>query len=114
MGSLRLVTLCFVFAVPLLLPVLVFGCARQDWGAITWRGPAALAYMILAANLVANYLHAYSLTRLSAGQASIFLDLQPALATAVGVAAGVDAVTGNLLIGGALALGGVILVQLGR
>ncbi len=114
MGSRRALALAFAFGTPFMLPVLVAGCLRQDWSAPTWRGWCALAYMIVAANLVCYSLHLFALTRLKAGQVAAFVDLQPALAVLVAVVAGEDDIHAVVAAGGLLALLGVALVQVRR
>jgi drug/metabolite transporter (DMT)-like permease len=114
MGSFRAVTFAFFFAMPFMLPVLGIGLWRQDWHLVTWKGIAALAYMLVFANIVAYILHIFALTRLTAGQVAAFVDLQPAIGISVAVMFNMDVLTPNLMIGAAVALAGVILVQLRR
>jgi drug/metabolite transporter (DMT)-like permease len=113
MGSRRAVTLAFLFAAPVMLPLLVWGTLRVDWAHVTWRGWAALAYMLIFANMVCYLLHSYALARLKAGQVAAFTNLQPAIAIGISVAAGYPA-RPSLYIGSAVALAGVVLVQLRR
>ena len=113
MGSRRAVTLAFLFAGPLMLPLLIFGALRVDWAHVTWRGWAALAYMLIFANMVAYLLHSYALSRLKASQVAAFTNLQPAIAIAISAASG-DPTRPTLFIGAAIALVGVVLVQLRR
>jgi len=113
MGSRRAVTLAFLFAGPVMLPLLVYAATRVDWSHVTWRGWSALAYMLIFANMAAYLLHSYALSRLKAGQVAAFTNLQPAIAI------GISAVSGyptrpSLFIGAAIALAGVVLVQLRR
>ncbi len=112
MGSLRVVTLGFLFAVPLMVPFLAWGAARTDWSRVTWEGWASLVYMFVCANLIAYRCHIYALTRLSAGRVAAFTTLQPAIGISIAVLAGKDALTSTLAAGSILALGGVVLVQL--
>src|SRR5262245_10865787 len=114
MGSVRAVTFAFVFAVPFMVPVLVIGLMRQQWELVTWKWSAAPGYMLVFANIVAYILHLFALTRLTAGQAAAFVDLQPAIGISIAVLFNMDVLTRNLLIGAAVALAGVILVQLPR
>jgi drug/metabolite transporter (DMT)-like permease len=111
MGSLRAVTFAFIFACPVMVPVLAYGLYAQDWGLVTWRGWAALAYMFVAANLICYRLHIFALTRLKAGQVAAFTTLQPAIGIGIAVLAGLDQVTLPLLLGSGLALLGITLVQ---
>jgi len=114
MGSLRVVALGFLFAVPLMAPLTAWGALRTDWSRVTGVGWAALAYMFVGANLIAYRCHIHALTRLKAGQVAAFTTLQPAIGISIAVAAGRDALTGALVAGALLALGGVVLVQLRR
>ena len=113
MGSRRTVTLAFLFAGPVMLPLLVWGTLRVDWTHVTWRGWAALAYMLVFANMVCYLLHSYALARLKAGQVAAFTNLQPAIAIGIAAAFG-DPTRPSLFIGAAVALAGVVLVQLRR
>jgi drug/metabolite transporter (DMT)-like permease len=115
MGSFRAVALAFIVAVPFMLPVLVWGTVNQpSWQAVDWKGWAALAYMLVFANMVCYRLHIFALTKLTAGRVAAFTDLQPAIGIGVAVLAGRDQVTGSLLAGAAVALIGVVLVQFRR
>ncbi len=114
MGSFRAVTFAFVLGTPFVVPSLVYGILRTDWARVTWGGWAALAYMFLFANLVCYSLHFFALSRLKAGQVAVFSDFQPALGIAIAVLAGRDRLTPTLVAGAAVALAGIVLVQLRR
>jgi drug/metabolite transporter (DMT)-like permease len=113
MGSRRAVTLAFLFAGPVMVPLVVYGALRVDWSHVTWRGWAALAYMLLFANMVCYLLHSYALARLKAGQVAAFTNLQPAIAIGISALSGYPT-RPSLFIGAAIALAGVVLVQLRR
>ncbi|HLY12022.1 MAG TPA: DMT family transporter [Planctomycetota bacterium] len=113
MGSRRAVTLAFLFAGPVMVPLLAVGTWRVDWSHVTWRGWAALAYMLFFANMVCYLLHSYALARLKAGQVAAFTNLQPAIAIGISAASGYPT-RPSLFIGAAIALAGVVLVQLRR
>jgi drug/metabolite transporter (DMT)-like permease len=113
MGSRRAVTLAFLFAGPVMVPLLAWGSMRVDWAHVTWRGWTALAYMLIFANMVCYLLHSYALARLKAGQVAAFTNLQPAIAIAISALSG-DPTRPSLFIGAAVALAGVVLVQLRR
>jgi drug/metabolite transporter (DMT)-like permease len=114
MGSFRVLALAFVLAAPLMAPLMVWSAARQDWAAVTWKGWGALAYMLVCANMISYGLHIFALSRLRAGQVAAFTDLQPAIGIGVAVLAGEDVVSATLVAGAALALAGVVLVQIRR
>lgn len=114
MGSLRVVTLGFLFAVPLMAPFLAWGAVRTDWSRVDGHGWAALAYMFVGANLVAYRCHIFALEHLTAGRVAAFTTLQPAIGISIAVLAGKDTLSSTLVAGSILALGGVVLVQLRR
>lgn len=114
MGGMRTIALAFALGIPFTLPLLAWGAARQDWGAVTWKGWAALAYMLVAGNLLAYSLHIYALSKLTAGRVAVFTALQPAIGIGVALLAGEDRATGPLLAGASVALAGVVLVQFRR
>jgi drug/metabolite transporter (DMT)-like permease len=115
MGSFRAVTLAFLFATPFMIPFLVWGVLKQpSWGAVTGGGWLTLLYMLVCANMICYRFHIFALTRLKAGQVAAFTDLQPAIGISISVLAGLDRVTPTLVAGAAVALLGVILVQLRR
>lgn len=113
MGSRRAVTLAFLFAGPVMVPMVIWGATRVDWVHVTWRGWAALAYMLLCANMAAYLLHSYALSKLKAGQVAAFTNLQPAIAIGISALSGYPT-RPTLFIGAAIALLGVVLVQLRR
>jgi drug/metabolite transporter (DMT)-like permease len=69
--------------------------------------------MLLGANMAAYLLHSYALARLKAGQVAAFTNLQPAIAIGISTLSGYPA-RPSLFIGAAIALIGVVLVQLRR
>jgi drug/metabolite transporter (DMT)-like permease len=113
MGSRRAVTLAFLFAVPVMIPMLGWSATQVNWAGVTWKGWSALAYMLLCANMAAYLLHSYALARLKAGQVAAFTNLQPAIAIGISAASGYPT-RASLFIGAAIALAGVVLVQLRR
>src|SRR5262249_17009974 len=92
---------------------LVYGASRMNWSQVTWKGWAALAYMLVFANMIAYLLHSYALSRLRAGQVAAFTNLQPAIAIGISVLAGYPW-RPSLFVRAALALAGVVMVQLRR
>jgi drug/metabolite transporter (DMT)-like permease len=114
MGGFRAVSLAFLGAVPVALPILAWGATRQDWGRVDASGWLSLAYMIAFANIACYLLHIYALSRLAAAQVAAFVDLQPAIGIALSVALGRDVLTASLVAGAGVALAGVVLVQLRR
>jgi drug/metabolite transporter (DMT)-like permease len=115
MSPRRAVSLAFLFAIPIMVPVLVLGMLHQEsWRAVPPAGWWSLVYMLVFANMAAYLLHSYALKHLQAGQVAAFTNLQPAIAIGVAILAGKDQLSWHLVTGSAIALVGVILVQLRR
>lgn len=110
-GSFRTVALAFQLGAPFVIPSLVWGLLHTEWARVTWKGVLALSYMFFLANLVCYTLHFFSLSHLKAGQVAVFSDFQPALGIAISILAGKDRLSLSLGIGAAVALLGIVLVQ---
>jgi drug/metabolite transporter (DMT)-like permease len=86
-----------------------------EWLADMLRRPAILldvtVLAVLCTVLSFHWMTAYQ-PHVSAGRAALIYLLEPVFAAAYSIAWGLDAVTGRLLIGGALILGGNLLVEL--
>jgi drug/metabolite transporter (DMT)-like permease len=111
LGAWRAVATGFVLSVPLSVPFLAWGLLEQDWSRVTWRGWTGAAYMIVGATFFCYSAHMWSLTHLTPLQVSIFVDVQPMLATLIAAGLGQESVTPVLVASGLVALSGVAIVQ---
>lgn len=75
-----------------------------------WEG---LVYMVVGTSFLGYYLWYYALEKTEASKVAIFSNIQPFLTTILAVIFLSQGVSGTLVIGGIITIGGVILVQLG-
>ncbi len=75
-----------------------------------WEG---LVYMVVGTSFLGYYLWYYALEKIEASKVAIFSNIQPFLTTILAVIFLSQGVSGTLVIGGIITIGGVILVQLG-
>lgn len=89
-----------------------FRLARSDgWRAVGWQGWAALGYMAGLASVLAYLIYFWLLRHMAASRLGAFGYLQPVLVTLLGVVLLGEELTPSLLVGGALVLGGVYLIE---
>jgi drug/metabolite transporter (DMT)-like permease len=112
-GAWRAVTTGYLISVPIAIPFLIWGLVNQDWSMVTWKGWAGTAYMTFGATFFCYSAHMWCLTHLEPLQVSVFVDVQPMLAAAISAILGIEAITGDIVIGGLVAVAGVALVQVG-
>ncbi len=111
-GAWRALTTGYLIAVPISIPFLAWGLLHQDWSHISWEAWAGTAYMIFGATFFCYAGHLWSLTHLEPLQVSVFVDIQPMLATAISAVLHIEKITGNVVLGGGIAVAGVALVQI--
>jgi len=109
--SLTLSTLVFALGAVLLLPFCLGSVAAVEWGHISLRAWAGLAYMVIFGSAVAYLIYAFALSILSASKAAAFAYLQPVMAVALGVWLIGERLTAGEFAGGALILLGVYLTE---
>ncbi len=101
-----------------LLPVGAYEAARltraHAWGKIRWPGWAALLFMVLFASVIAYLIFFWMLRHMAASRLGAFSYLHPVLTTLLGIALLGEHLTRTLLLGGALVLTGVYLIESGR
>src|SRR5262245_19669411 len=82
--------------------------------AMTTRQSLEMLFMIVMGTLVSAATWNFAAVRMPPAVAGIFLYLVPVIAVAAGVAILGEAVSGNILVGGALILSGVAVAQYGN
>ncbi len=102
----------------IVLPVGVYEAARltrtQAWHAVAWEGWAALLFMVIFASVIAYLIYFWMLRHMAASRLGAFSYLHPLLTTVLGMAVLGEHLTRSLLVGGALVLSGVFLIESGR
>lgn len=95
------------------LPVGILPALQFDYGALgvwTW---AQILYLGVITSVVAYLLWYYALARVEAGKVALFANLQPILTTILAVVLLGQGVTMQFVLGGALAILGVVIAQFG-
>lgn len=95
------------------LPIGILPALRFDYGSIgawTW---GQILYLGLITSVVAYLMWYYALARVEAGKVALFANLQPILTTVLAVLLLGQDVTVQFVLGGALAILGVIIAQFG-
>jgi len=95
------------------LPIGILPALRFDFGAIgvwTW---AQILYLGVITSVVAYLLWYYALARIEAGKVALFANLQPILTTILAVVLLGQDVTVQFVLGGMLAILGVVIAQFG-
>ena len=82
-----------------------------QWSALPAQAWWGLAFMISFGTIVAYLIYAFALTELTAARVAAFGYLQPVIASALGVWLLAENLTGKVVFGGALILGGVYLTE---
>ncbi|MFC6153312.1 DMT family transporter [Nocardioides yefusunii] len=93
--------ICFVFTAP---NGVVLPDNRQDW--------IALVYMALVPAALALLVQTWAQAHLPAARAAIIMSLEPVFASTFAVGAGDDDLSGRLLLGGALVLAAMLVVEI--
>ena len=96
-----------------LLPMTIYLGCDFDFTTITARGWGGMLYMALGSSVIASLLYYYVLGHLPASKVSSFSYLQPLMASTLGITLLGEPLTGALMAGGALILGGVFLTERG-
>ncbi len=103
-----------LIGIPVLLAI-TFAIETDHWAAIataSWRDWAGVAYTALVASLVGHGLLYYLVQRHPVSEVTPYLLLAPVIAVALGVFVWGDTPGPKLMIGGAMVLGGVLIVAL--
>jgi len=95
------------------LPIGIMNTVRFDYASLTWGHWAGLLYLSLGTSIFSYFLWYYALERIEASKVSIFSNLQPVLTTVLAVVLLGQVVTATFVVGGVIAVAGVILTQFG-
>ena len=96
------------------LPLLFVSLAQllgQSWGAITQLAWLAWLYTVVIGLILANVTYFTSISRVGAGRASLYLNLQPFLAALLAVAILSEELTGAQVVGGAVIALGIVIAR---
>jgi drug/metabolite transporter (DMT)-like permease len=109
--ALTLNTLTYALGALLLVPICGKPFLDMHWKALSGMGWFGAVYMVILGSVISYLIYAFALTELAASRVAAFSYLQPAIATALAIWLLAEKLTGGVVIGGALILGGVYLAE---
>ena len=112
-GPIRSTSLTLIIGTFLFLPVGIWSAAQFPYGRLSLDSWLQILYLGLITSVVAYLLWYYALSRAEAGKVAVFTNLQPLLTTILAVLLLNQDVTVAFVVGGSVALGGVVLAQFG-
>ena len=112
-GAFPISAMTMIVGTLLFLPIGGFGAVNFEYSLLTLPHWGGILYLALGTSLVAYFLWYYALGRIEASKVAIFANLQPVLTTVLSVLLLGQSITQAFVIGGLMALAGVILTQLG-
>ena len=97
----------------LFMPIGLINVVRYNFSTITIAHWGGLLYLSLGTSIFAYFLWYYALARIEASKVAIFANLQPVLTTILAVVLLGQTITPTFVVGGVIALSGVVLTQWG-
>jgi drug/metabolite transporter (DMT)-like permease len=113
-GLIRATFATYVGGALFLVPAGVIGWRRQPWGEVSWRGIAALGYMVLFGSILAYLIFFYALRHAEASRVASFAYLQPVMASGFSIFFLGERLTLSLAAGIIIILTGVLIAEHGR
>lgn len=110
-GTRRTMTLTFIFSIPLILPLTIVPALNQPWSEVSPTAWGGAIYLIVFATVGSIYLFTFSLRKLSATTASVFIYLQPVIAAVMSVVILKEVLTLNFYVAAGMILSGLLLFQ---
>jgi drug/metabolite transporter (DMT)-like permease len=109
--ALTLNALTYALGAILLVPVCAKPFLEMRWRAVTVMGWFGALYMVVLGSVIAYLIYAFALTELAASRVAAFSYLQPVIATGLAIWLLAEKLTGGVVAGGVLILGGVYLAE---
>lgn len=109
----------FLFGGLIVLPLAVrqgalLAAQPSGWGSLGWQGWGAIVFMALFASVIAYLIYFWALRYMTASRIATLSYFQPVATTAMGIAWLGEHFTRSLLLGGALILAGVYIIESAR
>jgi drug/metabolite transporter (DMT)-like permease len=109
--ALTLNALTYALGAILLVPVCGKAFLEMRWRAVTGMGWFGAIYMVILGSVISYVIYTFALTELAASRVAAFSYLQPVMATGLAIWLLAEKLTGGVVAGGALILGGVYLAE---
>lgn len=102
----------FLFGSIYILPIGLYDTLQTDWSIFTGHALFAVFFVVVATTFLAYLLNIYGLQSLSPSVVSMYIYLQPFLATSFAILLGKDTLTPTKVLSGILIIAGLYLVNL--
>jgi drug/metabolite transporter (DMT)-like permease len=112
-GPIQATSMTLILGTVLFLPIGLVPATQFAFGNLSGAGWLQILYLALITSVVAYLLWYYALGRIEAGKVALFTYLQPVLTTIMAVIILGQEVTPAFLVGGTVALAGVVMAQFG-
>jgi drug/metabolite transporter (DMT)-like permease len=112
-GAFPVSALTMIIGTIMFLPIGLIGTISFDFASLTINHWGALLYLSIGTSIFAYFLWYYALGRVAATKVAIFSNLQPILTTILAILLLGQSITAMFVVGGCIALLGVILTQFG-
>jgi len=110
-GPIHATSMTLILGTVLFIPIGLVPTTQFAFGSLSGSGWMQILYLGLVTSVLAYMLWYYALGRIEAGKVALFTYLQPVLTTVMAVIILGQGITPAFLIGGTVALGGVIIAQ---
>jgi drug/metabolite transporter (DMT)-like permease len=112
-GAIRTSIATMVLGTVMFLPIGLVGMVRYDFSVLTVNHWSGMLYLAIGTSLISYLLWYYALSRTTASKVAIFSNLQPILTTILAWTLLGQTITPIFIIGGFIALCGIIVTQYG-
>ena len=112
-GAIEASSVTLIVGTLLFIPLGAIPAARFSYASITGANWLQIGYLGIVTSVFAYLLWYYALGRIEVGKVALFANLQPVLTTVLAVLLLGQSVTAAFLIGGTIAIGGVVVAQFG-
>lgn len=111
-GAFRVTGLALLYGSVLYLPYGFYRALSFDFGHVTWMGWFSVLYMAILVSILAYFLWYWLLKNMEASRLAIMQNIQPIIAAAVAAVTLAEPISRAFVIGGIIALAGVIITEI--
>ena len=112
-GAFKTSAATMIFGTIMYIPVGIYNALSFDYGSMTVQHWGGLIYLAFGTSIFAYLLWYYALSRIETTKVAVFANVQPVLTTILSVLFLGQVITPAFIIGGSIALTGVVIAQLG-
>jgi len=111
-GAFRVIGLALVYGSVFYMPYGLYRALNFDYGPVTWIGWFSVLYMAVLVSILAYFLWYWLLKKMEASRLAIMQNIQPVIASAVAAITLSEPIGLAFVVGGIIALTGVILTEI--